>query len=136
MEARRDGAQPMKMPKSPPELIDVFASVLPGPPATGRKMFGYPAGFVNGNLFMSLFGDQMILRLPDGARQELLKQSGAKPFEPMKGRPMKEYVSVPKSMLKDSKELDSWISRAFEYGASLKPKTKNMGKPAKKAKSR
>lgn len=128
----------MKMQKSPPELIEFFASVLPGPPVTGRKMFGYPAGFVNGNLFMSLFADQMILRLPDDARTELLKKTGAKQFEPMKGRPMKEYVCVPKSMLKDRKELGSWIAKALEYGASLEPKSKttNAAKPAKKAKAR
>jgi TfoX/Sxy family transcriptional regulator of competence genes len=128
----------MKMQKSPADLIELFASVLPGPPVTGRKMFGYPAGFVNGNLFMSLFEDQMILRLPEGARQELLKKNGTKQFEPMKGRPMKEYVCVPKSMLKDRKELGSWIAKACEYGASLEPKSKmtKAAKPAKKAKSR
>jgi TfoX/Sxy family transcriptional regulator of competence genes len=128
----------MKMQKSPPDLIEFFASVLPGPPVTGRKMFGYPAGFVNGNLFMSLFADQMILRLPEDARAELLKKNGAKQFEPMKGRPMKEYVCVPKSMLKERKDLTSWIAKALEYGASLKPKSKTAtaAKPAKKAKSR
>jgi TfoX/Sxy family transcriptional regulator of competence genes len=127
----------MKMQKSPPELTEFFASVLPGPPVTGRKMFGYPAGFVNGNLFMSLFADQMILRLPEDARTEL-KKNGAKQFEPMKGRPMKGYVSLPKSMLKDRKELDSWIAKARDYGASLEPKSKTtkVAKPAKKAKSR
>lgn len=80
-------------------------------------MFGYPAGFVNGNLFMSLFEDQLILRLPKDTRTELLKRNGAKQFEPVKGRPMKEYVCVPKSMLKDRKELGSWIAKAREYGA-------------------
>ena len=128
----------MKWQKSPPELVELFASVLPGPPATGRKMFGYPAGFVNGNLFMSLFEDRFVLRLPEASRQELLQQSGASVLEVMKGRPMKEYVSVPKSMLKDRKELDAWIAKALTYGASLKPKTKTKSavKPAKRRKSR
>jgi TfoX/Sxy family transcriptional regulator of competence genes len=128
----------VKWQKSPPELVDLFAAVMPGPPATGRKMFGYPAGFVNGNMFMGLFQDAMILRLPEEARQELVKTRGAKPFEPMPGRPMKEYISVPRSLTKDRKELGVWVGRALEYGASLKPKSKakKAAKATVKRKSR
>jgi hypothetical protein len=86
--------KPMKWRKSPQDLVDLFVSVMPGPPVVQRKMFGYPAGFINGNLFMSLFEDQMIFRLPESQRQELLKKEGAKIFEPMPGRPMREYVAV------------------------------------------
>jgi len=45
----------MEWRKSPQHLIETFNSVVPGPPVVPRKMFGYPAAFVNGNLFMSLF---------------------------------------------------------------------------------
>jgi len=34
----------MEFKKSPQALIDVFDSMLPGPPAQRRQMFGYPAG--------------------------------------------------------------------------------------------
>ena len=46
--------------KSPPALIETFDAVLPGAPAERRSMFGYPAAFVNGNLFMSLFEDEHV----------------------------------------------------------------------------
>ena len=115
---------PMQWRKSPQELVDLFASVMPGPPAVQRKMFGYPAAFVNGNLFMSLFQDDMILRLPEGLREELLKVDGAKIFSPMPGRPMREYVAVPPRVMENKKELAPWISRALEYGESLKPKSR------------
>ena len=127
-------ARPMKLKKSPQELIDLFVTVMPGPPATGRKMFGYPAGFVNGNMFMGLFQDEMILRLPDGDREELIQKHGAKPFEPMPGRPMKEYVSLPHSLMKERKEIDAWVAKALVYGASLKPKSK--AKRSAKAKTK
>jgi hypothetical protein len=58
----------MKWQKSPQDLVDLFASVMPCPPAVQRKMFGYPAGFINGNMFMGLFQDDMILRLPEVQR--------------------------------------------------------------------
>jgi TfoX/Sxy family transcriptional regulator of competence genes len=114
----------LKWQKSPPELVDLFTSMMPGPPAAERKMFGYPAGFVNGNMFMGLFQDQMILRLPVEAREELVQKHGAKAFEPMPGRPMKEYVSLPRSLMDDRKKLAEWVSKALDYGASLKPKSK------------
>ena len=58
----------MKWQTSSQGLVDLFDSVMPGPPAMQRKMFGYAAGFVNGNMFMGLFQESMILRLPTGPR--------------------------------------------------------------------
>ena len=121
--------------KSPPELIQTFEGVMPGPPAVARKMFGYPAGFVNGNMFMGLFQESMIVRLAEPARQQLLKLEGAKIFEPMAGRPMKEYVVVPPSVIKDKEKLQFWTAKALEYGQSLKPKPAKSAASAKKKKS-
>jgi len=120
----------MQWRKSPQQLIDLFVSVIPDPPAVQRKMFGYPAGFVNGNMFMSLFQDDMILRLPEKLRDEFMRVDGAKVFEPMPGRPMREYVAVPPQVMADKKKLASWVARALDYGASLKPKSRTS-KPKK-----
>jgi len=119
--------------KSPPELVALFVSVFPGPPAVARQMFGYPAGFVNGNMFMSLHQANMVLRLPREPRQELLAMEGAATFEPMPGRPMAEYVAVPPSLLAHPTSLEPWVHAALQYGASLPPKApraKPKPKPA------
>jgi TfoX/Sxy family transcriptional regulator of competence genes len=116
----------MKWRKSPEGLVAIFDEVMPGPPATRRQMFGYPACFVNGNLFMSLFEDSMILRLPGELREELIQVHGAKPFAPMAGHVMKEYVALPGRMLHDRKQLSSWIGKALAYGESLEPKSKKV----------
>ena len=121
----------MDFKKSPPELVAKFDKLAPGPPAQKRQMFGYPACFVNGNLFMSLFADRMVLRLPDADREALLKLKGAEQFEPMPGRPMKEYVMVPPSLVSSPRKLEPWIAKSLAYGASLRPKAK---KPKAKAK--
>jgi TfoX/Sxy family transcriptional regulator of competence genes len=129
----------MKWQKSSQGLIDLFDTLMPGPPAVQRKMFGYPAGFVNGNMFMGLFQESMILRLPEGPREEFLIVHNAKIFEPMPGRPMREYVAVPPPVLRDRKELTAWVAKAFEYGASLKPKSpaaKPKKTPSKPKKAR
>jgi len=121
--------------KSPPALVAKFDKLAPGPPVQKRQMFGYPACFVNGNLFMSLFADRMVLRLPDADREALLKVKGAEQFEPMPGRPMKEYVMVPPALVSSPKKLEPWIAKSLAYGASLKPKAKKAkAKPIAKKK--
>ncbi|MGH7947688.1 MAG: TfoX/Sxy family protein [Candidatus Binataceae bacterium] len=121
--------------KAPQPLIDLFESVVPGPPAEQRKMFGYPACFANGNMFMGLYQHYMILRLPEPQRDELCKQ-GAKPFEPMPGRFMREYVTVPQSLLSNRAKLAAWARKSLEYGLLLPPKTQRAkskrAKPAKR----
>ena len=111
----------MKWRKPSEELIKLFEEVTPGPPATLKKMFGFPAAFVNGNMFMGLHQEDMILRLPEDSRAEMLKMN-ARIFEPMPGRPMREYVIVPPSLLHDRNKLRSWVQKALEYGSSLPPK--------------
>ena len=112
----------MQFPKSPPGLIATFADVIPAS-ADRKMMFGYPAAFVNGNMFMSLFGKALILRLPEDARAELIAAGGAM-FEPMKGRPMREYVAVPDAMLDDARRLKPWVQRSFDFAQSMPPKAK------------
>jgi TfoX/Sxy family transcriptional regulator of competence genes len=114
--------------KSSQGLIDRFDAVFPAPPAERRMMFGYPAGFVNGNMFMGLYQESLVLRLDDKARKELL-DGGAKQFEPMKGRPMKEYVVAPAALITDDKGLERRIAQALAFASSLPPKAK---KPVKR----
>ncbi len=109
--------------KSPQELIDTFEAVMPGPPALARKMFGFPAGFVGGRLFMGLHQEDMMLRLPEDLRAKLLRIDGARIFEPVPGRPMREYVVVPPSLIANRGQLVYWVTKAFEYGSSLEPKS-------------
>jgi TfoX/Sxy family transcriptional regulator of competence genes len=122
--------------KSPESLVERFAAVLPDHPSIERRsMFGYPAAFLNGNMFCGLYQDHFILRLPEAERIEFLKLPGAKTFEPMRGRPMKEYVDVPAAVLANDSELQSWIrvSRAYVSGLPAKSKeAKGATKTAKK----
>jgi TfoX/Sxy family transcriptional regulator of competence genes len=114
----------MKFVASPPELIALFNAVLPVDHlhrVEPRKMFGYPWAFVGGHMFMGLFADKMLLRLSEQDRAELLAKGGTI-FEPMPGRAMKEYVTVPASVLESQTALRDWVHRSFTYGSSLPPK--------------
>lgn len=56
-----------KLRKSSPALIERFDRSLPRDDAVQRRrMFGYPAGFVNGNMFAGLFEESVVVRVPGG----------------------------------------------------------------------
>jgi TfoX/Sxy family transcriptional regulator of competence genes len=121
------------MPKfkaAPPELVALFKDALrPLPDIEPRQMFGYPSAFVAGQLFAGVFADSIMLRLSEADRATMLAMDGARPFEPMPGRPMKEYVVLPPSVLGDEAALDSWLRRSMAYARALPPK---KPKPKKK----
>jgi TfoX/Sxy family transcriptional regulator of competence genes len=110
--------------KAPSALVETFQSAIAGfPDVQSRQMFGYPAAFTNTQMFAGLFQDKMILRLSETDR-EAIARDGARPFEPMKGRPMREYVVVPNAIRESSAMLRPWIAKAHGYARSLPPKKK------------
>jgi TfoX/Sxy family transcriptional regulator of competence genes len=102
------------------------------PEAEIRKMFGYPAGFLRGNMFTGLFQEDMILRMSPEDRADAGKQ-GAKSFEPMPGRPMKEYIVVPPRVLDSPGELKKWLAKSVSFARTLPPKARKPAKQKKKA---
>jgi TfoX/Sxy family transcriptional regulator of competence genes len=89
-----------------------------------KPMFGNLGAFVNGNMFMGLFGADVGIKLPEADRQTLLDEPGAGAFGP-KGRAMSGYVTIPDEWPVDTAR--SWIEKSFSYVASMppkKPKTK------------
>ena len=72
--------------KSPQWLIDLFDESVPSAASVSRRrMFGYPAAFANGNLFIGLHQDDFIMRLSQDDRARFTAQYGERIFEPMKG---------------------------------------------------
>jgi len=53
-----------------------------------------------------------------------LSKRGGRPFEPMPGRPMREYVVVPAKMVGDPAELQTWIEKSAAFAATLEAKPK------------
>lgn len=115
--------------KSPEELVKGFENAMKDfPVATQRKMFGYPCAFVNGNMFAGLFQDEMFLRLNDEDRAAIRKEYGTPLFEPMPGRPMRQYVLVPHYVRNSPRLLRAWMTRGMEYARALPPKKQRTKK--------
>ena len=121
----------MQWKKTPPELAAKLDRAAPKDPKIVRKpMFGYPALFLNGNMFAGTFQDKIVARLGEEACERALK-AGAKQFAPMPGRPMKEYVVVPAADVAKPAALAKWVAQAHTFAKTLPAKEK----PAKKATS-
>ena len=112
------------MPKwtpAPQEWIDAFDGALPEG-VERRKMFGYPAAFVNGNMAAGLHRDDLVLKLEEKDRAALMK-AGGKPFVVM-GRTMGAFVVAPSDFKNKPGDLKKWLGRSVAYAKSLPAKAK------------
>jgi TfoX/Sxy family transcriptional regulator of competence genes len=115
----------MKMPRPSEDAKVAFARVVPdGPQITIKPMFGQMSAFVNGNMFCGIFGEELMVRLPEDEIAKV-KEQGGRDFEPMPGHKMGGYVVVPGDWR--TRPPHALIKRALEETRKLPAK-----KPTKK----
>jgi TfoX/Sxy family transcriptional regulator of competence genes len=120
----------MKMPKPSDDARTAFAQLVPdGPAITMKPMFGNLAGFVNGNMFAGLFGEDLFVRLPDD-EAAAVRREGGRDFEPVAGHAMKGYVLVPADWRARPDAVAPLVERALELTSRIPAKAPR--KPAKK----
>lgn len=117
----------MDMPKPTEADKERFRRLMPDAPNVEVKpMFGNLGGFVNGNMFVGLFGSAIGVKLSDGDRAALLDHDGAGPFGP-KERPMGAYVTIPRDW-DDTEKASDWVDKALAHVSELPPKKKKAKK--------
>jgi TfoX/Sxy family transcriptional regulator of competence genes len=105
-----------------------FRSIVPADPRVEVKpMFGNLGAFVNGNMFMGLFGGDVGVKLAPADAAALLAVDGAGPFGPAE-RPMGGYVSVPAVWRESPSELTPWAAKALTYVAAMPAKKPKVAK--------
>ena len=110
----------MKLPRPTEADKERFRSLVPDAPDVEVKpMFGNLGAFVNGNMFMGLFGSDVGLKLPDADQRELLTEPGAGPFGPEE-RPMGGYVTLPPAW--NDHDAKPWIDKSLAYVSALPAK--------------
>jgi hypothetical protein len=103
------------MPEAGPETVrrfDELAEAFVARGARRSKMFGMPVLMAGDKVFAGTFGEAMNFKLGPDDLEQARKQTGVEPFEPVKGRAMKEWVLVP---LAHSKRWSDLAERAFSY---------------------
>jgi hypothetical protein len=121
-------------PKAPAECVFLYEKVLATIPEIERKGATMPYTSVNGNMFSLLTLEGILaLRLPDGEREAFLNRYETT-LVVQYGTVMKEYVSVPSDLLRNTTELAKHLVVSHRYALSLKPKPTTKRPAAKKAK--
>ena len=114
----------MQIPKPTDADKTRFESLVPDDPRVEIKpMFGNLGAFVNGNMFMGLFGADVGVKLAEPDQQKLVKAGGG-PFGP-KERPMSGYVTLPVEFTRTKAR--PWIAKSLDHVGALpkkKPKPK------------
>ena len=111
----------MKIPKPTADDRARFASLVPHDARVEVKpMFGNLGAFVNGNMFMGLFGPDVGVKLDDTG-QGALSRAGGGPFGPAE-RPMGGYVSLPTTLTET--EAKAWVATSLEYVSALPQKVR------------
>jgi TfoX/Sxy family transcriptional regulator of competence genes len=91
-------------------------------PEIERKGAGMPYTSLNGHMFSFMSKEGKIgIRLPEDEREAFLKKYKTELFK-THGTVLKEYVTVPGSLLKNTKELKKYFEISYELVKSLKPK--------------
>lgn len=75
--------------------LDRLVDDLPGADVVRGSMFGMPClKRRGGKTFVGLFGHDMVFKLSGEAHASALALQGSRLFDPMGGRPMKQWVQV------------------------------------------
>ncbi len=110
------------MTDAPAEVLAAYDRLIATSPGLERKGARLPYTSINGNM-SSFVGESRVLalRLSASDRAAFLSRFATSLHE-AHGHVMKEYVSVPASILEDTDALTPWFAASVAYVAGLKPK--------------
>lgn len=98
------------MPKASPELLQRFEEHIDLVGDADRKLvFGCPSFLVGGNMFFGVHETGLFVKLP--------RDTDLPPFEPMPGRAMNGFFTLPDGDVSD------WVRQSYEYAKSLPAKS-------------
>lgn len=122
----------MSFPRPDAESKEFFHLVMPVDTRIQIKpMFGNLGSFINGNMFAGLFGQQVFVRLPEKERLRMIEVEGSSEFSPMKGKPMKEYVTIPEKWRVEHEKVRGVLEQSIAWVGEMPEKV-----PAKKKKAK
>lgn len=118
----------------PQTILLVYERMIAGLPDVQRKGATLPYTSVNGHMFSFIGQDGAIsLRLPEEARINVIRDYNTS-LSQQHGVTMKEYVTIPSSLLKNETALHTLFVASYEYVKTLKPKPTKAQQKIKSAK--
>ena len=106
----------------PKEKVELYDRLIATNPDIERKGVTVPYTSHNGHMFTCLSKTGSLgIRLEKDEREAFLDKFNTTLYESY-GAIMKEYVTVPDELLKNTQELTTYLELSFEYIKTLKPK--------------
>ena len=99
-------------------------------PVQRKRMFGTSAWFMESNdqMFAGVWADGVMVRVGKDESSTLIESGDAANFDPMGGRPMKEYVFVDGEQVAEDDDLLMWLERGADFASALAAKAKKPRK--------
>ena len=88
---------------------------------TEKHMFGGVAWMLDGNMFVGVSKNELMVRVGPEAHEDAIRQPHARNMD-FTGRPMRGYVFVAPQGFAADDALGAWIARATEFTGTLPPK--------------
>ena len=112
----------------PSDSLALYDELIKTNPGIERKGIKLPYTSFNGHMFTFLSESGVLaIRLPKNERESFLKQYNSALME-SQGTIMKEYVTIPESLLKNTDELKKYLDMSYESVKTLKPKAQKISK--------
>ena len=117
-------------PKKDEVLIERVDGLLSIAPVSRKNMFGTAAWFLESNdmIFAGAWGEGVMVRIGEQRTSILIASGEAEPFDPMGGKPMREYVYLNGEQIAEDDDLLGWLDEASEFAGSLPPKKQRSRK--------
>ena len=111
-------------------LIERVDGLLSIAPVHRKNMFGTSAWFLESNamMFAGAWGEGVMVRIGEHHTSSLIKSGEAEPFDPMGGKPMREYVYLNREQIAEHGELLGWLDEESEFSGYLPPKKQRSRK--------
>jgi TfoX/Sxy family transcriptional regulator of competence genes len=103
------------------EQVALYDRLIATNPEIKRKGAANPYTSLNGHMFTLMHSGSLAIRLSEGKRKDFLKKYKTTLYHAY-GVVMEEYVTVPDTLLKNTKELQKYLESSYEYVKTLKPK--------------
>ena len=87
-----------------------------------KKMFGGIAFMINGKMCVGVHKAELIVRIEPAETDKALAEKHTRIFDLSGGRPMKGWILVKPSGLKNETALAKWILKGSDYASSLPKK--------------
>ena len=116
--------------KATDEARSLFSELTAGMDGDRKPMFGCPCLFLRGNMVCGTYADRIFFRIPRDLQAGVMESTpGVRLFEPIAGRPMRDYLEL-EAAERHRPAIADLLASSWTKAQALPPKVKKGKKGA------